>query len=60
MVVLLLLLSMAAFSYVRLLSLFLVRLFHALYLSHLPPSSFLKGWSSDQFAEFESVHVLAF
>ena len=53
-----LLLSMTAFSYVGLLSLFLVRLFHALYLSHLPPSSFLEGLSSEQFAELESVHLL--
>ena len=55
-----LLLSMTAFSYVGLLSLFLVRLFHALYLSHLPPSSFLEGLSSEQFAELESVRLLAF
>ena len=57
---LLLLLSMTAFSYVGLLSLFWVRPFHALYLSHLPPSSFLEGLSSDQFAELGSVHLLAF
>ena len=59
-VLLLLLLSMNAFSYVGLLSLFWVRLFHALYLSHLPPSSFLDGLSSEQFAELKSVHLLAF
>ena len=57
---LLLLLSMIAFSYLALLSLFWVRPFHALYLSHLPPSSFLEGLSSEQFAELESVHLLAF
>ena len=51
--------SMTAFSYVGLLSLFLVRLFHALYLSHFPPSSFLEGLSSEQLAEPESVHMLA-
>ena len=60
MVFLLLLLSMTAFSYVGLLSLFQVRLFHALYLSHLPPSSFLEGLSSEQFAELGSVHLFAF
>ena len=59
-VLLLLLLNMTAFSYVGLLSLFWVRLFHAVYLSHLPPSSFLEGLSSEQFAELESVHLLAF
>ena len=59
-VLLLLLLSMNAFSYVGLLSLFWVWLFHALYLSHLPPSSFLEGLSSEQFAELGSVHLLAF
>ena len=59
-VLLFLLLSMSAFSYVGLLSLFRVRLFHALYLSHLPPSSFLEGLSSEQFAELGSVHLLAF
>ena len=37
-----------------------MRPFHALYLSHLPPSSFLEGLSSEQFAELESVHLLAF
>ena len=52
--------SMVAFSYVGLLSLFWVRHFHALYLSHLPPSSFLEGLSSEQFAELGSVHLLAF
>ena len=41
-VLLLLLLNMTAFSYVGLLSLFWVRLFHTLYLRHLPPSSFLE------------------
>ena len=60
MVLLLLLLSMTAFSYVGLLSLFSVRLFRALYLSHVPPSSVLEGLSSEQFAEFGSVHLLAF
>ena len=59
-VLLLLLLSMTAFSYVGLLSLFWVRLFHALYLSHLPPGSFLEGLSSKQFAEHWSFHLLAF
>ena len=37
-----------------------MRLFHALYLSHLPPSSFLEGLSSEHFAELGSVHLLAF
>ena len=59
-VLILLLLSMTAFSYVGLLSLLWVRLFHALYLIHLPPSSFLEGLSSEQFAELGSVHLLAF
>ena len=59
-VLLLLLLSMTAFSYVGLLSLFWVRLFHAVYLSHIPPSSFLERLSSEQFAELGSVHLLAF
>ena len=40
-VLLLLLLSMIAFSYVGILSLLWVSFFHALYPSHLPPSSFL-------------------
>ena len=56
----LLLLSMTAFSYVALLSLFWVWLFHAVFLTHLPPDSFLEGLSSDQFTELESVHLLAF
>ena len=56
----LLLLSMTAFSYVGRLFLFWVRLFHTVFLSHLPPSSFLEGLSSEQFAELESVHLLAF
>ena len=34
--------------------------FHAVLLTHLPPSSFLEGLSSDQFAELESFHLLAF
>ena len=51
---------MIAFSYVGLLSLFWVLLFDSLYLSHLPPSSFLEGLSSGEFAELESVHLLAF
>ena len=59
-VLFLLLLSMTAFSYVWFLSLFWVPLFHALYLSHLPPSSFLEGLSSEQFAELGSVYLLAF
>ena len=59
-VLLLLLLSMITFSYVGLLSLFWVLLFHCLYLSHLPPSSFLEGLSSGEFAELGSVHLLAF
>ena len=59
-VLLFLLLSMSAFSYVGLLSLFWVQLFHAVCLSHLPPSSFLEGLSSEQFAELGSVHLLAF
>jgi len=58
-VLLLLLLSMTAFYYVGLLSLFWVWLFHAFYLSHLPPSSFLEGLSSEQFAELRSVQLLA-
>jgi len=37
-----------------------VRPFHALYLGHLPPSSFLDKLSSEQFAELKSVHLLAF
>ena len=53
-----LLLSMSVFCYVRLLSLFWVWLFHTVFLSHLPPSSFLEGLSSEQFVEFESVHLL--
>ena len=56
-VLLLLLLSMTAFSCVGLSSLWL---FHALYLSHLPPSSILERLSSEQFAELGSVHLLAF
>ena len=52
--------SMTAFSYVGLLSLFWMWLLHAVFLSHLPPSSFLVGMSSEQFAELESVHLLAF
>ena len=59
-VLFLLLLRMTAFSYVGLLFLFWVRLFHTVFLSHLPPSSFLEGLSSEQFAELESVHLLAF
>ena len=59
-VLLLLPLSMTSFSYVGLLSLFWVRLFHALCLSHLPSSSFLEGLFSEQFAELGSVHLLAF
>ena len=58
-VLLLLLLNMTAFSYVGLLSFFWVWLFHAVFLSHLPPISFLDGLSSEQFAELESVHLLA-
>ena len=37
-----------------------MRLFHAVFLSHLPSSSFLEGLSSEQFAELESVHLFAF
>ena len=37
-----------------------MRLFHALYPSHLPPSSFLEGLSFQQFAEFVSDPLLAF
>ena len=59
-VLLLLLLSMTAFSCVELSSLFWVQPFHALYLSHLPPSSFLERLSSEQFAELGSVQLLAF
>ena len=59
-VLLLLPLSMTSFSYVGLLFLFWVRLFHALYLSHLPSSSFLEGLFSGQFAQLGSVHLLAF
>ena len=59
-VLLLLILSMTAFWYVGLLSLFRLWLFHAVFLSHLPSSSFLEGLSSEQFAELESVHLLAF
>ena len=50
---------MIAFSYVGLHSLLWVWLFHADFLSHLPPSCFLEGLSSEQFAELESVHLLA-
>ena len=59
-VLLRLLLSMTAFSYVRLLSLFWVWLFHAVFLSHLPPTYSLEGLSSELFAEFGSVHLLDF
>ena len=59
MVFLLLLLSVTAFAYVGLLSLFRVRPFHTLYLRHLPPRSFLEGLSSEQFAELGPVHFLA-
>ena len=59
-VLLLLLLSMTAFSYVGLSSLFWVPLFHAFYLSHLPPSSFLEGLSFQQFADLVSDPLLAF
>ena len=59
-VLLLCLLSMTDFSYVGLLSLFWVRLFHALYLSHLPPSSSLEGLPSEQFTELGSVHLFVF
>ena len=59
-VLLFLLLNMTAFSYVELLSLLWVRLFHAVFLSHLPPSSFLDGLFSEQLAELESVQLLAF
>ena len=55
-----LLLSMTACCHVGLLSLFWVWLFHAVFLGHLPPSSFLEGLSSGEFAELESVHLLAF
>ena len=58
-VLLLLLLSMTAFYYVGLLSLFWVWLFHAFYQIHLPPSSFLEGLSSEQFAELRSIQLLA-
>ena len=51
---------MIAFSFVGFLSLFWVRLFHSIFLSHLPPSSFLDGLSSEQFAELGSVDLLAF
>ena len=34
--------------------------FTLFFLSHLPPSSVLDGLSSKQFAELESVHLLAF
>ena len=37
-----------------------MRLFHALYLGHLPPSSFLEELSSEQFAELGAIHLLAF
>ena len=60
LVFLILLLSMTPFSYVGLLSLFWVRLFYALYLGHLPPSSFLEELSSEQFAELGAIHLLAF
>ena len=56
--------SMTAFSYVGFLSLFWVRLFffflRRFFLSHLPPSIFLEGLSSEQFAELGSVQLLAF
>ena len=50
-------LSMTAFSYVRLLSLFWVRLFQAPFLSHLLPSSYLYRFCSQQFAELGSIHI---
>ena len=59
-VFLLLLLSVTAVAYVGLISLFWVRPFHTLYLSHLPPRSFLEGLSSEQFAELGPVQLLAF
>ena len=59
-VFLLLILSTIAFSYVGLLSLFCVQLFHAVYLGHLPPRSFLEELSSEQFAEIGSIHLLPF
>ena len=37
-----------------------MRLFLALYLSHLPSNSFLEGLFSEQFAELGSIHLLAF
>ena len=37
-----------------------MRLFHGLYLSHLPTSSFLEGLSSEQFVELGSLRLLAF
>ena len=55
MVLLLLLLNITAFSYVGLLSLFWVWPFHAVFLSHL-----FEGLFSEQFAELESIHLLAF
>ena len=60
LVLLFLLLSMTAFSYVGLLSLIWVWPFHALYPSYLPPSSFSERLSPEQFAELRSVHLLAF
>ena len=57
---LLLLLSMIAFSYVGLLSLLWAWPFHALCLGHLQPSSVLEGLSSEQFAELGSVQLSAF
>ena len=59
-VLLLLLLIMIAFSYVWFLSPFWVWLFHALYRSHLPPSSCLERLSSEQFSELGSGHLLLF
>ena len=62
MVLLLLLLSMIAFSYdlICRAPFSLLSATFSLYLSHLPPSSFLEGLSSEQFAELESIHLLAF
>ena len=40
---------MTAFSYVGILSLLWVQLLYAVFVSHLPPSSFLEGLSSEQF-----------
>ena len=59
-VLILLLLNMIAFSYVAPFSPECDCFTLSLYLSHLPPSSFLAGLFSEQFVELGSIHLLAF